>query len=177
MSTLTIDELERFTLVQDADEESRTSALLDDSTIQYTCALVVGRFQPLHRGHIHLIRSALRIASSVVICIGSANITDADNPFTVDTRIHLLKRALERENLSHLVKTIFILDDLPDDTEWIDMAIQKAGVIDVVVGNNEWVNTLFLKAGYPVFEIPMLNRTVYEGKTIRDQLRTDGVLK
>ena len=57
-----------------------------------TTALVLGRFQPLHQGHLYLIAKALEECSFAVICIGSAQLAD---PFTIDERHVLLEKQLK----------------------------------------------------------------------------------
>lgn len=176
MTHISIDELETFSQQSDATAEDALLKRLKSGKL-YKTALVVGRFQPLHRGHIYLLRCALRIASSVIICIGSANIVNEDNPIPLQSRIELLHHVLKREELEKNVKGIFALNDSPSDEIWLSEAISKAGTFDVVIGNNDWVNSLFKKAGYDVFEIQLLNREIYEGKTIRKRLRDSGTLK
>ena len=172
MAGISIDELESFSFPgEHLNEEHRLLRILAKNGKQYECALVVGRFQPLHRGHIYLLRCALTIAKDVIICIGSADSRDAENPFSLQTREALLQRALKREAIAQHVMRIFTLNDTPDDDEWLAQAIQKAGSFDVVIGNNNWVNDLFKQAGYPILEIPLLKREVFEGKAIRQNLR------
>ncbi len=176
MSSITLDELEQFSLPGNSivEEKKLYSTLAINK--KYNTALVVGRFQPLHRGHIYLLQCALQYAESLIICIGSANIMNKDNPFDLKLREKLLYRVLKREKLETKIKKVYYLSDTPDDDEWLRNAIQKAGNIEVVIGNNDWVNSIFKKAGYPVVEIPLLNRSVYEGKVIRKELRAEGKL-
>ena len=48
-------------------------------------ALIVGRFQPFHKGHLFLIKKALEKANKIIIGIGSANIIDENNPIDFET--------------------------------------------------------------------------------------------
>ena len=51
--------------------------------MQYDFAVFVGRFQPLHNGHQHVIDQALRSAKKLIILIGSADTARSiRNPFT-----------------------------------------------------------------------------------------------
>ena len=54
-------------------------------------ALIVGRFQPFHKGHLFLIKKALTLADKVVIGIGSANIIDVNNPIDFETRKKIIR--------------------------------------------------------------------------------------
>ncbi|CAN5185310.1 hypothetical protein BH09PAT2_BH09PAT2_05440 [soil metagenome] len=175
MSAASIDELELFNKFGDSILESQLKNSLPKEK-KYKNALIVGRFQPLHRGHIYLLHCALHLAETVTICIGSVNITDNDNPFSQKLRLELLKRSIKREQLEKYIDKIFTLDDIPDDDEWLAQALEKAGDIDVVIGNNDWVNGLFQKSGYSIVEVPLLKREEYQGKIIRDTLRSKGKL-
>lgn len=177
MNSISLDRLELFSTQTDYTIlEKNVLNTLTIPTKKYQTALIIGRFQPLHRGHIFLLHCALRYANSLIICIGSSDTIDADNPFTVQIRQELLSRAIKREGLVQNVKKIFPLPDTSDDDKWLRHAIQQAGRFDVVIGNNDWVNGLFKKAGYHIIEIPFFNRKVYEGKTIRKKLREQGKL-
>lgn len=172
MNSILLDRLELFSTQTDYTAlEKNLLNTLKLPKKKYQTALIVGRFQPLHRGHIFLLHCALRYASSLIICIGSSDTIDDDNPFSVQIRQELLGRAIKREGLEHMVKKIFLLPDIPDDDKWLRNAIHEAGRFDIVIGNNDWVNDLFKKAGYHIIEIPFFNRKVYEGKTIRKKLR------
>ena len=61
-------------------------------------ALVVGRFQPLHYGHLHVFRYALGRAKELVIVIGSSQFCCVPrNPLSVDERMEMIVRALRRK--------------------------------------------------------------------------------
>lgn len=56
-------------------------------------ALLVGRFQPLHWGHVKVVEWLLTHYDEVVIAIGSADKSlTADNPFTPGERIEMFRR-------------------------------------------------------------------------------------
>jgi len=136
--------------------------------VKYKTALVVGRFQPFHKGHLHLIKEALKHADKLVIGIGSSNIKNQDNPFSFEERKEMVEEVLQSENLWDKVQLIIPLADVPDDMEWAKCAIRESGEIDVVIGNNDsGVNIFFEKLQYPVIRILYLNRELYQGIKIR----------
>ncbi len=57
-----------------------------------TLGLVLGRFQPLHPGHLSLIDTAFKENDSVVICIGSAQKAE---PYTIEERHEQMKKQLD----------------------------------------------------------------------------------
>lgn len=55
--------------------------------MKYNYAVFIGRFQPLHNGHLENINNALKIADKVLILVGSAYAArNIRNPFTFDER-------------------------------------------------------------------------------------------
>lgn len=138
--------------------------------------LVIGRFQPLHYGHLYLMKMALSVSDQIIIGIGSANVKDHDNPFSLHQRHSMLVNSLGRETLSHKVRNIVYLNDYEDDSRWIQETLAITGSVDMVVGNNEWVNGIFRDAGLMALEIPLLSRGIYQGQTIREELRNQGRL-
>jgi nicotinamide-nucleotide adenylyltransferase len=141
--------------------------------VKPTVGLIIGRFQPLHKGHIYLIKEGLKIARTLVIGIGSANIIDFDNPFSAEERERTVKEMLKEEHLDEHIIKIVRLDDNPSDSIWLKQLLEKTGAIDVVIGNNERVKEIFENAGYQVQDVPYFKRDIYEGKKLREQLRKE----
>lgn len=133
--------------------------------------LIIGRFQPLHKGHVYLFRQALKHVDSLVIGIGSTNITNEDNPFPFATRKKMLLSVLREQKLMPFARKIFSLKDQSDE-EWMKETIKKAGKVDVVIGNNEWVNGLFEKKGYKILRLSYYKRHLYESTKVRKLIKT-----
>ncbi|HVF69676.1 MAG TPA: adenylyltransferase/cytidyltransferase family protein [Xanthomonadales bacterium] len=168
--------LECFTLPPSSWQANRNASHSPETESQkiYDVSLVIGRFQPLHWGHIYLIHQALEISNSVIIGIGSSSTTDNDNPFSALQRHLLLDKSLGREGIRSRVNNIVHLTDHDDDNLWLQKTIERTGEIGAVVGNNPWVNGIFANAGYEAVEIPMYKRNIYKGGEIRRQLRHAG---
>ncbi|HVD07462.1 MAG TPA: adenylyltransferase/cytidyltransferase family protein, partial [Nitrososphaeraceae archaeon] len=63
--------------------------------------LMIGRFQPFHRGHLYLVQQILSECNELVIAIGSSQFNYTfSNPFTAGERIHMIHEALVEENVS-----------------------------------------------------------------------------
>ena len=144
--------------------------------MHYKTALIIGRFQPFHPGHMYLIKKALSVADNVIIGIGSTNLKNADNPFSYEERLTMLQTWIDKERVGDRVKKIVGIEDTPDDSDWILLAMKKTGPVDVVFGNNDWVNDLYKAKGIPVIEVKMFKRHIYEGKKIRATMRKNGEL-
>lgn len=84
--------------------------------------LVVGRFQPLHGGHRHLIKMAIEENDEIVVCIGSAQKAD---PLTVEERHERLQNFIESLNLADKKIKITSLEDTPSDEMWLSQLSEK----------------------------------------------------
>ncbi len=57
----------------------------------YSCAVLIGRFQPFHKDHAALVEQALEIADKVLILIGSSHAARTPkNPFTFEERQNMI---------------------------------------------------------------------------------------
>lgn len=134
---------------------------------QYTKGLVIGRFQPFHLGHKYLLEQALKKCERIVIGIGSSNRYDDDNPISYKKRESIVNKFLQKEGMNNRVEKIFPAADVPDDNEWFKLVTKQTGKIDAVIGNNAWVNGIFLGKKYKIVEVPYYRRNILEGTKIR----------
>ncbi|QQG44191.1 MAG: adenylyltransferase/cytidyltransferase family protein [Candidatus Roizmanbacteria bacterium] len=134
--------------------------------------LIIGRFQPFHKGHLFLINEALKQVDSIIIGIGSASVKDKNNPFSFEERKEFITRSLQKHNLLQKVISILPINDYPSDDDWLDEVLKKVGKFDVAFGNNEWTNGILEKSGYKVVRVPFHKREIYEGVKIREEMKT-----
>lgn len=137
----------------------------------FPTALVVGRWQPFHNGHLYLIKETLKISKRAIIVVGSSNATDKNNPLNYQDREKLLKKVIGKEKIADRVAKIFALPDYPDDKTWVKELVRRAGEFQVVIGNNEWTNRVLQQAGYQVITIPELDRQRLQGTAIRQSVK------
>jgi nicotinamide-nucleotide adenylyltransferase len=101
-------------------------------------ALIIGRFQPFHKGHKLFIKKALKENESVIIAIGSSQeLRTKKNPFD----------SIERKKMIQLYfKNIEIIDvpDFKTDKEWANYLIKKAK-FNIVYSTNKLVNEILSK--------------------------------
>lgn len=117
-------------------------------------------------------KEALEHAEKLIIGVGSPYAKDKDNPFSFRQRREMLEMVIKKEDLQEKVLSILPLRDyLEDDNLWLKKTLGRVGKIDVVIGNNEWTNGIFERAGYPVLRLGFYKRDLYEGKKIRALMR------
>lgn len=133
--------------------------------------LVIGRFQPFHRGHLFLIKEALKQADELIIAIGSVNVKDENNPFSYEERKDFITRSLQKHDLFNKIQKIIPINDFPSDDDWLKEVEEKAGKFKIAFGNNDWTNGIFEKVGYKVVYIPFHKREIYEGLKIREEMK------
>lgn len=93
---------------------------------KYDIVVYIGRFQPLHNGHVNIIQQISQIANEVIVIVGSkSNPVTVKNPFTYDER----KEMIEKSTHVQYMKIYGVEDYTYDDYRWI------AEITDIV--NNE----------------------------------------
>lgn len=104
---------------------------------RYNYAVFIGRFQPLHNGHLENITNALNIADKLLILVGSAFASrNIRNPFTFEERELMIKSTLYQTLPMHglecedriIIKPI--RDFLYNDQDWM---AEVQGVVDDVI--------------------------------------------
>lgn len=133
--------------------------------------LVIGRFQPFHKGHLYLIKKALEEVDQLIIGIGSANVNNEDNPFSHKEREKYITQALKKYKLYKKISAIIPLNDYPDDKVWLKEVEESVGAFDVAFGDNEWTNSILEEAGHKVVRVPLYKREIYEGTKIRREMK------
>ncbi len=95
---------------------------------KYDYAVYIGRFQPVHNGHISLIKQAGEIAHKVIIVCGSADKPrDPKNPWTVAERFDMLEDVLynDEERLNFSVGYTYCYDYVYNNSKWFKEVQQQ----------------------------------------------------
>ncbi len=135
-------------------------------------ALVLGRFQPLHNGHMEVIRKCAAESEHLTVGIGSAQYSHLpDNPFTAGERYLMLEAALEEAGIENY--SIVPIEDLNRYSAWVSHVKAMCPPFGAVYTNNPFTRRLFTEAGYSVKESPMYNRAIYSGTEVRRRMVCD----
>ncbi len=130
--------------------------------------LFIGRFQPLHNGHLHAIKSISRQVDLLWIGIGSINKTrSAHDPFTFRERVWMIHTVLQQANIKNY--RLFGVRDHTQDSAWVRAIKRKIGRIDIVFTGNPWTNRCFIQQEYRVKTIQLFEQI--SATKIRDALQ------
>src|SRR5574340_1037984 len=134
--------------------------------------LLIGRFQPFHKGHLSAVNFGLSKVENLWIGIGSSNKShETKNPFTADERKEMIISSLDSESMKRV--KVFYVPDIGDHEKWtyhVDSIVPK---YDMVFSNDDFTITLYKKRGKNVIEVPLLQRDMISGTKIRELLVTD----
>ncbi|MGN0098462.1 MAG: nicotinamide-nucleotide adenylyltransferase [Candidatus Methanomethylophilaceae archaeon] len=135
-------------------------------------SLVVGRFQPLHNGHMEVLCRCASESEHLVVGIGSAQYSHhPDNPFTAGERYLMIHNALEDEGITNY--SIVPMEDLNRYSVWVAHVVSMSPPFKRVYTNNPLTKRLFQEAGFEVRNSPLYNREVYSGTEIRRRIVAD----
>lgn len=95
--------------------------------MRYQLAVLIGRFQPFHLGHLHALQEGLKLADRVLVLIGSAyQPSTIKNPWSFDDRVEMIRDALTDSELAR-TSFDFLRDNPYNDQEWIEQVQSAVG--------------------------------------------------
>ena len=137
--------------------------------------LLIGRFQPFHRGHLEVVRKvrADRSAAPLLVGVGTADESyTRENPFTAGERTEMIQRSLAEAKVEQV--QLVPIADIGRHALWVNYLESLLPPFDRVYTNNPLTRLLFERSGYLVENPPLFDRTRYEGVRIREQLAEGG---
>jgi bifunctional NMN adenylyltransferase/nudix hydrolase len=109
---------------------------------KYKVGIYIGRFQPVHKGHLLTIETMLKMCEKIIVSIGSSNRPKTiENPWHESFREEMIKKAL----LDHLGETPEAgWTDYPTKTSLDRISFQY--VNDYMYNDNKWAAELYSSA-------------------------------
>ncbi|MDR2866371.1 MAG: nicotinamide-nucleotide adenylyltransferase [Methanomassiliicoccaceae archaeon] len=136
-------------------------------------SLIIGRFQPFHKGHMEVIREISKDSDTLTIGIGSAQYSHTvNNPFTAGERYRMISNTLKDEGITNAY--IVPIEDLNRYSVWVSHVVSMSPPFSVVYSNNSLTRRLFIEAGYKIKDSPLYNRPEYSGTEVRRRMLCDG---
>jgi len=131
--------------------------------------LIVGRFQPLHLGHVAAIREVLGKCEDLVIVIGSAEESHTEkNPFTAGERYQMIISSLTPKERARV--HIIPLRDVNRYSVWVNHVESYVPPFDIVFSNSDLTRSLFRQAGYEVSRTKAYSPRKYSATAIRERM-------
>ncbi|MHA1805624.1 MAG: nicotinamide-nucleotide adenylyltransferase [Promethearchaeota archaeon] len=131
--------------------------------------LFIGRFQPFHHGHVHVLNIMRKECQFMKIGIGSAQLShEKNNPFTAKERREFIKAVLKKRGVSPKTYEIYEIPDIFNANKWVDHVISIVGNFDMLYSNSDWVRDLFQKKGYKITKKHLIFKNKFNGTHIRN---------
>ena len=136
--------------------------------------IMIGRFQPPHKGHIQVIKKMLEKVDELIIGLGSAQLShELDDPFTAGERILMLNKALAKSEIDLDRVYLIPIPDVNNNALWVSNVLSFSPPFSLVFSGNPLVKRLFKEHGFDVEEPPMFNREGFRGTEIRSRMLND----
>ncbi|MFW9948191.1 MAG: nicotinamide-nucleotide adenylyltransferase [Candidatus Odinarchaeota archaeon] len=155
-----LDIIKYFGLNNDTKRKKRTKSEV---------ALFIGRFQPLHHGHIYVFNYILKNYNLLKIGIGSSQLSQTKtDPFTSEERVQFIQTALKKRGVSPEKYKIYEIPDIFNAKKWVSHVVSIVGKFDLIFSNSEWVRQLFHNQGYNLGRKLIIFKKKYNGSNIRN---------
>ena len=137
--------------------------------------LIVGRFQPFHRGHLQVVSDLRRSRpdQKLLIVIGSAQDSyTLENPFTAGERVEMIQRALAEARVDGCLPVP--VADIHQHAQWVAYLRGLLPPFDIVYTNNPLTRMLFEREEVRVESPPLIDRDRFQGVVVRRRIIEGG---
>ena len=139
--------------------------------------VVLGRFQPFHRGHAYMLEFAdsWRVKNmpnaSLVVAVGSSNRPEnLKNPWTHSERSEMINKWLEFSSIKDM-PIIVPIPDIEDPPNWVAHAELYHGISGVFISSDIPLLDLYADSGWITVQMPMKARHELVGWRVRETAR------
>jgi nicotinamide-nucleotide adenylyltransferase len=138
-------------------------------------ALIIGRFQPFHKGHLQLVKHILKECDEIVIAVASAQFNYIEkDPFTAGERILMIHEALKESQVD--LARCFIASIVNDENNarWTGHLKSFLPPFDVVYTGNPYVKMLMKDSSARIRDVRFYDKGRYNASRIRKLMVEDG---
>lgn len=136
--------------------------------------ILIGRMQPVHNGHIEVIKSILSEVDEIIIGIGSAQIShELKDPFTAGERVVMMNQALADEGIDASRYYIIPMQDINFNAVWVSHVKMLTPPFSIVYSGNPLVKQLFSEEGFDVRQPQLYDRLHLSGTEVRRRILED----
>jgi len=134
-------------------------------------ALLMGRFQPFHLGHLQVAKEILGEFSRLIVAVGSATFNYLEkSPFTAGERIWMIHEALVKERLDMGRIYITAYPNIENNAAWAAHLKSLLPPFQVAFTGNALPHILLKEAGIEVRPLKMIKRDLYSATVIRERM-------
>jgi len=138
-------------------------------------ALIIGRFQPFHKGHLELAKHILKECEELVIAIASAQFNYLEkDPFTAGERIWMIHEALKEGKIDLARCYIAAIVNDENNARWIGHLKSFLPPFDILYTGNAYVAMLVKGSGIKVRDVKFYDREKYNATRIRQLMLKGG---
>ncbi|AMD17554.1 nicotinamide-nucleotide adenylyltransferase [Methanobrevibacter sp. YE315] len=136
--------------------------------------ILIGRMQPVHNGHMQVIKRILDEVDEIIIGIGSAQLShELKDPFTAGERIVMMSQALCEAGVDSSRYYIIPMQDINFNAIWVSHVKMLTPPFSIVYSGNSLVKQLFSEEGYEVRQPPLYDRLHLSGTEVRKRILED----
>ena len=136
--------------------------------------ILIGRMQPVHNGHMQIIKEILNEVDEIIIGIGSAQLShEAKDPFTAGERIVMMSQALAEMGVDPSRYYIIPMQDINFNAIWVSHVKMLTPPFSIVYSGNSLVKQLFCEEGFEVKQPPLYDRLHLSGTEVRRRILED----
>lgn len=133
--------------------------------------LFIGRFQPLHNGHVHALKDVFAQEEHVIMVIGSAQACyTPDNPFTTGERLMMLESILEELEVPCSRFHVIPVPDIHNYRKWVNHVKQYVPPFGIVYTGSKSTQQLFSEQNHQVKEIVLRKKKILSGTEVRRRM-------
>lgn len=132
--------------------------------------LLIGRFQPFHKGHLEIVEQMLKECDSVIIGVGSAQEQrEMRNPLSGGERIEMIRDLFDSRGVGPY--EVYPVPDINCYPAWPHYVKTILPDFDVIYARSPVVLRLFESTRVEVEQIQDINRDKWKGSEIRKRMR------
>jgi nicotinamide-nucleotide adenylyltransferase len=132
--------------------------------------LMIGRFQPFHKGHLYLSNQIFQECDELIIAIGSAQFNYIyKDPFTAGERVLMIHAALSESKIDLTRCYVIPIVNDENNARWFAHLKSMVPSFNILYSGNEFVTNLVsqeIKIKKPLFA----KKNEYNGTNIRKQM-------
>ena len=142
--------------------------------MQKVRGILIGRMQPVHNGHMEVIKEVLNEVDEIIIGIGSAQLShELKDPFTAGERVVMMNQALAERDVDPSRYYIIPMQDINFNAVWASHVKMLTPPFSIVYSGNPLVKQLFAEEGHDVRQPPLYDRLHLSGTEVRRRILND----